>query len=349
MKLAELAVRFGCELRGDPDIEVDCVAPLSAADARALTFLANPRYRAKLRETRAGAVVLDPASAADCPVAALVTPNPHATYARIAALLHPTPLQPPGLHPSSVIDPRASIDPSAHVGPLCYVGSDARIGPRCVLGPGSVVEAGASLAADVHLVARVTICRGVVLGERVIVHPGAVIGADGFGYAPERGTWVKVPQLGSVRIGADVEIGANTTIDRGAIGDTVIEEGVKLDNQIQIGHNVIVGAHTAMAACVGISGSTRIGRRCQIGGAVGIVGHLTICDDVAITGYTMVSRSIGEPGVYSSGLPAVAAAEWRRTVARLRRIDSMADRLRSLERALGAGAAGDGSAADEET
>lgn len=335
MKLSELAVRFGCELRGDPDIEVDSVAALSSAHPRAVSFLANPRYRAQLRETRAGAVIVDETSAADCPVAALVTPNPHACFARIAALLHPQPVQPPGLHPSAVVGAGAQIDASAHVGPLCFVGPDVRIGPRCVLGPGCVVEAGAVLAADVHLVARVTICRGVVLGERVIVQPGAVIGADGFGYAAERGTWVKVPQLGSVRVGADVEIGANTTIDRGAIGDTVIEEGVKLDNQIQIGHNVVVGAHTAMAACVGVSGSTRIGRRCQIGGAVGIVGHLTICDDVAITGFTMVSSSIGEPGVYSSGLPSMPAADWRRVVGRLRRIDGMADRLRRLERAVG--------------
>jgi UDP-3-O-[3-hydroxymyristoyl] glucosamine N-acyltransferase len=325
------------------------VAALSTATPSAISFLANPRYRAQLRETRAGAVVVDAASAADCPVAALVTPNPHACFARIAALLHPAPVQPPGRHPSAAIDASASVDPSAHVGPLCYVGPAVRIGPRCVLGPGSVVETGATLAAGVHLVARVTICRGVVLGERVIVQPGAVIGADGFGYAAERGAWVKVPQVGGVRIGADVEIGANTTIDRGAIGDTVIEEGVKLDNQIQIGHNVVVGAHTAMAACVGVSGSTRIGRRCQIGGAVGIVGHLTICDDVAITGYTMVSSSITEPGVYSSGLPATPAAEWRRIVGRLRRIDGMADRLRSLERTIGSGAAGGAATADVET
>ncbi len=345
MKLAELAVRFGCELRGDPDLEIDAVAALSAASPRTISFLGNPRYKAQLRETRAGAVIVDPTSAADCPVAALVTPNPHACFARVAALLHPAPVRPPGRHPSAVVDPGACVDPSAHIGPLSYVGPGTRIGPRCVLGPGSVVEAGASLGADVHLVARVTICRDAVLGERVIVHPGAVIGADGFGYAAERGTWVKVPQVGGVRIGADVEIGANTTIDRGAIGDTVIEEGVKLDNQIQIGHNVVVGAHTAMAACVGVSGSTRIGRRCQIGGAVGIAGHLTICDDVAITGYTLVSGSIMEPGVYSSGLPATPATEWRRIVGRLRRIERLSDRLRSVERLVGGGTAG----ADAET
>jgi UDP-3-O-[3-hydroxymyristoyl] glucosamine N-acyltransferase len=238
----------------------------------------------------------------------------------------------------------AQIDPSVHVGAHCVIGAGARIGPRCVIGPGCILEDGVVLGADVQLVARVTLCRTVQLGDRCVVQPGAVIGADGFGYAAEHGTWLKVPQVGSVTIGADVEIGANTTIDRGAIGDTIIEDGVKLDNQIQVGHNVVIGAHTAMAACVGVSGSTRIGKRCQIGGAVGIVGHLTICDDVAVTGFTMVSSSITEPGIYSSGIPASTAADWRRIVGRLRRIDGMAARLRALEQA--AGAEGDPDTAD---
>ncbi len=335
MKLAELAVRFGCELRGDPDIDIRAVASLAAATPDSISFLANPRYRPQLRDTQAGAVIVDAASAADCSVAVLVAEHPHACFARVAALLHPEPVAEPGRHPSAVIAADAAIDASAHIGPQCVIGAGARIGPRVVLGPACIVEAGATLGADVRLVARVTVCREVTLGDRCIVQPGAVIGADGFGYAPERGAWVKVPQVGSVRVGADVEIGANTTIDRGAIGDTVIEDGVKLDNQIQIGHNVVVGAHTAMAACVGVSGSTRIGRRCQIGGAVGIVGHLTICDDVVVTGYTMVASSIATPGVYSSGLPATAAADWRRTVGRLRRLDGMASRLRAIERRLG--------------
>jgi UDP-3-O-[3-hydroxymyristoyl] glucosamine N-acyltransferase len=335
VKLAELAVRFGCELRGDPDIEIDCVASLAAATPRSISFLANPRNRRQLRETQAGAVIVDATAAADSPVSVLVAEHPHACFARVAALLYPQPVAEPGRHPSAVIAADAQIDPSAHIGPQCVIGAGARIGPRAVLGPACIVDPRAVLGADVHLVARVTVCRDVALGDRCIVQPGAVIGADGFGYAPERGAWVKVPQIGGVRIGADVEIGANTTIDRGAIGDTVIEEGVKLDNQIQIGHNVVVGAHTAMAACVGVAGSTRIGRRCQIGGAVGIVGHLTICDDVIVTGYTMVAGSIATPGVYSSGLPATGAAEWRRVVGRLRRLDSMASRLRALERKLG--------------
>lgn len=335
MKLAELAVRFGCELRGDPDIDVRSVASLAAATRDSVSFLANPRYLPQLRQTQAGAVIVDAASAAHCAVPVLVAEHPHACFARVAALLHPEPAAEAGRHPSAVIAADATVDPSAHVGPQCVIGAGVRIGPRAVLGPACVVEAGAIIGADVRLVARVMVCRNVTLGDRCIVQPGAVIGADGFGYAPERGTWVKVPQIGSVRVGADVEIGANTTIDRGAIGDTIIEEGVKLDNQIQIGHNVVVGAHTAMAACVGVSGSTKIGRRCQIGGAVGIVGHLTICDDVFITGFTMVASSIKTPGVYSSGLPATGAAQWRRTIGRLRRLDGIASRLRAVERKLG--------------
>jgi UDP-3-O-[3-hydroxymyristoyl] glucosamine N-acyltransferase len=333
MKLAELAVRFGCDLRGDPDLDIDSVATLGAAHPHALAFFANSKYRSQLLATQAGAVVVDAASAADCPVAALITSNPYATYARIATVLHPLQLAPPGVHASAVVCDGADVDPSAHVGALTYIGPGAVIGARAFVGPGCIVEAGVRLGPDCRLTARVTVTGGASLGARTIVQPGAVIGGDGFGFASEAGAWIKVPQVGSVQIGADVEIGANTTIDRGAIGDTVIEEGVKLDNQIQIGHNVTVGAHTAMAGCVGVSGSVKIGRRCQIGGAVGIAGHLTICDDVAITGLSLVSNSITRPGLYSSGVPVSPAADWRRIVARLKRIDGMADRLRALESA----------------
>ena len=241
---------------------------------------------------------------------------------------------PPGVHPTAWVDPLAQVADSAHVAAHVSIGAGARIGARAAIGPGCVLEAGVEIAEDVQLVARVVVCRGVRIGARTVVQPGAVIGGDGFGYAPERGAWVKVPQVGSVAIGADVEIGANTTIDRGAIEDTVIEDGVKLDNPFQIGHNVRIGAHSALAACVGVSGSTTIGKRCQIGGAVGIVGHLSICDDVAVTGLSMVSHSINEPGVYSSGLPAIPAAEWRRAVARLHRLDRMAGQVAALGKQL---------------
>ncbi|MFZ0497938.1 MAG: UDP-3-O-(3-hydroxymyristoyl)glucosamine N-acyltransferase [Steroidobacteraceae bacterium] len=332
VSLGELAVRFGCELRGDPDVRVDRVATLAQADSHCLAFLANPHYRHQVATTGAGAVVLDAASAKDCATAALVCENPHATYARMAAVLHPFPAAPPGTHPSAVIAPGARIDPTAHVGALSVVGEGAVIGPRALIGPQCLVEEGATLAEDVRLTARVTVCHRVEIGARTVIQPGAVIGADGFGFAQERGRWIKVPQTGTVRVGPDVEIGANTTIDRGAIDDTVIEEGVKLDNLIMIAHNVRVGAHSALAACVGISGSTSVGRRCMIGGQVGIGGHLTISDDVVITGCTMVSHSIPRPGVYSGGIPLEEAHVWRRLVARFKRLDSLATRLKALER-----------------
>jgi UDP-3-O-[3-hydroxymyristoyl] glucosamine N-acyltransferase len=332
ISLGELAVRFGCELRGDPDVLVDRVATLANADVHSLAFLANPRYRQQLATTGAGAVVLDAASAADCATAALVSANPHATYARIAGILHPLPAAPPGAHPTAVIAPGARVDPSAHVGALSVIGEDAVVGARAFVGPQCLIEEEATIGEDARLTARVTVCRRVEIGARTTIQPGAVIGGDGFGFAQERGRWIKVPQTGTVRVGPDVEIGANTTIDRGAIEDTVIEEGVKLDNLIMIAHNVRVGAHSALAAAVGISGSTSIGRRCMIGGQVGIGGHLTIADDVMITGCTMVSHSIPRPGVYSGGIPLEEAHVWRRLVARFKRLDSLSTRLKALER-----------------
>ena len=337
VSIGELAVRFGCELRGDPGVEVQRVATLSGADGGAVAFLANPRYRAQLAGTRAAAVVLDAASAGDCPVAALVCQNPHATYARIAALLHPRPAAVPGIHPSAVIDPGAEVDPSAHIGALCHIGAGAVIGARAFVGPQSLVAEQVVLGDDVQLLARVSVCRGVVVGARTMIQPGAVIGADGFGFAAEHGRWIKVPQIGGVRIGADVEIGANTTIDRGALEDTVIEDGVKLDNLIQIGHNVRIGAHSALAACVGVSGSTTIGRRCMIAGQVGIAGHLTISDDVVITARTGISHSITAPGVYSGHIPHEEATTWRRLVGRFKRLESLATRVKALERRPAAG------------
>lgn len=335
VSLGELAVRFGCELRGDPDVRVSRVAALSHAAPDAVAFLANAKYRRELASTLAGGVILDAASADSCPTVALIAANPHATFARIAAVLHPYPVAPAGVHASAVVAPDALVDPTAHVGPHVVIGASVTIGPRAFVGPGCVLQSGARLGADVRLAARVIVCHDVVIGARTLVQPGAVIGGDGFGFAPERGAWLKVPQVGTVRIGEDVEIGANTTIDRGAIEDTVIEDGVKLDNQIQIGHNVRIGAHTAMAACVGVSGSSTIGRRCQIGGAVGIAGHLSICDDVIVTGMSLVSHSITVPGVHSGAIPTEPASVWRRIVGRVKRLDSLAARVTQLERSTG--------------
>ncbi len=317
--LGELAVRFGLELRGDPALQVSHVATLSQAQAGSLSFLANSRYRKQLPCSRATAVVVAPADADACPGAALIGSNPYLAYARIATLLHPPVSTSPGIHSTSVVSCDARVAASASVGPFCVVEADADVGERVQLGAGCTVLSGARIGPDSRLMPRVTLYAGVRIGERCLLHTGVVIGADGFGFAPEAGTWVKVPQVGSVRIGDDVEIGANTTIDRGAIDDTVVENGAKLDNQIQVGHNVVIGAHTAIAACTGISGSTTIGQRCMIGGMVGFAGHLTIADDVSITGCSLVSASIKQAGSYSSGMPTVETRAWRRMVAHLRR------------------------------
>ncbi len=331
VRLAELAVRFGCKLRGDPDALVERVASLQEAGPGTIAFLANRRYRRYLAQTRATAVVIEPALADECPVAALATSNPYAAYARIAQLLHPEPAFEPGRHASAVVEPGASVDATAWVGPHAYVASGAEIGRGAYIGPGSIVMAGARVGDSSRLVARVTICKGVRIGQRCTLHPGAVVGGDGFGHAPDGGAYVKVPQIGAVVIGDDVEVGANSTIDRGAIGDTVIADGVKIDNQVQIGHNVRIGEHTVIAGCVGISGSAVIGRRCMLGGMVGVVGHLEICDDVLVTGRTMISSSIRQPGIYSSALAADEAKRFRRNAARFQKLDELAKRVQRLE------------------
>jgi len=320
VSLGELAVRFGLKLKGEPGLKVRDVATLSHAKAGTLSFFANSRYRRALAATQATAVLLTEADAAGCPVAALIDPNPYLAYSRIALVLYPEAGVPAGVHASAVIAPGARVSPSASIGPLCVIEEDVEIGERVRLGPGCIVHRGVRIGADSQLTARVTLYAEVSIGARCILHAGAVVGADGFGFAADAGTWVKVPQVGSVRIGDDVEVGANTTIDRGAIDDTVVEDGVKLDNQIQVGHNVVIGAHTAIAACTGISGSTSIGKRCMIGGMVGFAGHLAIADDVAVTGCSLVSASIHKAGSYSSGMPTVETRRWRRMVAQLRRL-----------------------------
>ncbi|HEX3951144.1 MAG TPA: UDP-3-O-(3-hydroxymyristoyl)glucosamine N-acyltransferase [Steroidobacteraceae bacterium] len=319
--LGELAVQFGLTLRGEPGLKIHGVATLSHAEPGSLSFLANSRYRRQLSSTRATAVIVSAEDEAHCPCAALIHPNPYLAYARIASLMHPPASAAPGIHRSAVVSAAARIPPSASIGPLAVVEDDADIGERVSIGPGCIVQRGVRIGADSILVSRVNLYPGVSLGQRCILHAGAVIGADGFGFAANAGTWVKVPQVGSVRIGDDVEVGANTSIDRGAIDDTVVEDGVKLDNQIQVGHNVLIGAHTAIAACTGISGSTVIGRRCMIGGMVGFAGHLSIADDVVVTGCSLVSASIKQAGSYSSGMPTVETRLWRRMVAHLRRLD----------------------------
>ena len=242
---------------------------------------------------------------------------------------------------------KRSIDPSAEIAAQAFVGAGARIGARCFIGPGSVVERGVTIGADSRLMARVVVGHHVSIGARCVVQPGAVIGGDGFGFAPEKGGWVKVPQIGSVHVGDDVEIGANTTIDRGALGDTVIEEGVKIDNLIMIAHNVRVGAHSAIAAQSAIAGSSVLGKRCIMGGRSGLTGHITLCDDVVVLGTSFISHSIAKPGVYSSALPSEEAGVWRRIVARIKRLDSMAKRLRAVEKHVGFSATDQDSSEDK--
>ena len=325
LSLGVLATRFGLRLRGDPELMVNRVASLSNAESGSLSFLMNyrgSRYRKLLETTRATAVLVVPADEQICPVAALVDSNPYLAFAHIAAVLHPQPIVNSGVHPSAVIASDARIAPTASVGAYTIIESNVHIGDRVVIGPGCFIQQGTHIHQDALLVGKVTVYSRVHIGKRCIVHAGVVLGSDGFGFAKDSGTgsWAKVPQLGGVRIGDDVEIGANTTIDRGTLDDTVIGDGVKLDNQIQVGHNTVIGAHSAVAGCVGIAGSTTIGKRCMIGGGVGIAGHLSIADDVVITGYSLITKSIKTSGSYSSGMPAVESATWRRVVARMRRL-----------------------------
>jgi UDP-3-O-[3-hydroxymyristoyl] glucosamine N-acyltransferase len=316
--LGKLAVRFGCELRGDPLVVVDHIAPLEGAGPGALSFLANAKLAAALAGTRASAVVLDAKSSDRCPVATLIAPNPHATFAQMANLIYPQVALRPGIHPTAIVDPSAKIDLATEVAAYVLIAANVTIGARCLIGPGSIIGPSVQIGSDCRLLSRVIIEKDVVIGERVLIHPGAILGSDGFGLAHDKSGWIKVPQIGSVRIGNDVEIGANTTIDRGAIDNTMICDGVKLDNQIQIGHNVFIGAHTAIAACTGVAGSTRIGARCVIGGHVGFAGHIEICDDVMIAGKSAVPHSIRQPGAYSGVVGLEPVRLWARMVGRLK-------------------------------
>jgi UDP-3-O-[3-hydroxymyristoyl] glucosamine N-acyltransferase len=331
-RIDELARRFGLEARGDSTRVIHGVAPLGRAESSQLAFLANPRYAGELARTRAGVVVLRAEHAGTSPSPVLVAKDPYLAYARIAALFEHVAAVPPGIHPTAVVAADARIDPSASIGPGCVVEPGAAIEAGAVLGPHCVIGPGCTVGAQSRLGPRVTLVTRVVLGKRVLIHAGAVLGADGFGLARATEGWVKVPQLGGVRIGDDCEIGANTTIDRGALEDTVLEEDVRLDNQIQIAHNVRIGAHSALAGCAAVAGSATIGRNCLIGGSAGVLGHLELADGVTITAMTLVTHSIREPGVYSSGAPIEENRAWRRNAARMRQLDAMARRIAALEK-----------------
>jgi len=333
--LGDLARQADAELRGDANCAVVRIDTLQDAAAGSISFLANRKYRKHLASTKASAVIVSTDLADQCPVHALISDNPYLAYARVAEIMNPTPSAAPGVHPSAVVADSARVHVDASVGPCAVIGDHVEVASGVIIGPGCVLETGCRVGQGTKLVANVTLCHETEIGSEVLIHPGAVIGSDGFGLASnEQGVWEKVPQLGRVRIGNRVEVGANTTIDRGAVRDTVIDDGVKLDNQIQVAHNVVIGENSAVAGCAGISGSTTIGRNCTIGGGVGLAGHLEIGDNVHFSGQTLVTRSFKEPGHYSGNLPAVSNREWRKTVARIRRLDDMMRRLKKLEKEL---------------
>jgi UDP-3-O-[3-hydroxymyristoyl] glucosamine N-acyltransferase len=341
LTLASIVERLNAQglsarLDGNGDCEIRHVASLADAGADDITFLVNSRLKKDLQTTAAAAVIVSADDADAVPGRAVIVENPHVAYAHVTAWLYAEDDFLPGIHASAVVDPCSQVHETALVGAHCTIEAGAVIAAECQIGPGCVVGKNVVLGEGSQLVANVTLCHGTQIGRRAILHPGAVIGADGFGLANDRGEWVKVPQVGNVVLGDDVEVGANTTIDRGAIGDTVLEDGVKLDNQIQIAHNVHIGAHTAMAACSAVAGSTRIGKHCAIGGHVGIVGHLEIADNVTVTAMSFVSQAITRPGVYSSGTPLEENAKWHRNFVRIKQLDDMARRLKKLENQLAA-------------
>ena len=337
-RLGKLVERLGGRLTGVAETEVSGIAPLDAADASHITFLSNPKLRTQAAQTKAAALILsesdEPVISATYTGARIVTDNPYAYFARTAqffAELQAIPVV-PGVHPSATVHPDAQVASTAFIGPQVTVDALAQIGEGAVIDAGCFVGRGARIGAGTHFYANVNFHAGCEIGQRGIVHSGAVIGADGFGFARENGVYIKIPQTGRVVIGDDVEIGANTTIDRGALADTVIEDGVKLDNQIQIGHNCHIGAHTAMAGCVGVAGSAKIGKFCTFGGAAMVLGHLTIVDNVHISSGSLVSRSIMEPGQYTGFYPLAKNAEWEKSAAIVRNLGTMREKIRDLEK-----------------
>jgi len=336
LTLKELAEVARAELRGDPALVIERMSTLQDATEGSISFLANPRYKAHLAATKASAVIVSAADAADCAVDCLVSDNPYLAHAQVMAALYPEPRRTGGVHPSACIDPTADIAGSAEISANCFVGAGAVIGDDVLIGPGCVLFDNVQVGAGSRLVGMVTLCADTRLGERCLIHPGVVIGGDGFGLANDHGAWVKVPQIGRAVLGDDVEVGSCCSIHRGAIADTVIGNGVKIDSQVHIAHNVQIGEHTAIAGQVGIAGSAQIGAHCTFGGQAGVVGHVGLADHVHISAKTPVTRSIKQAGVYTSAVPAMEHAAWLKNFARLRQLDDMVRRVKSLEKELAA-------------
>ena len=333
-RLSEIAARLGGQVLGQTEISISQVATLETAQPTQISFLANSKYRAKLGGTKAGAVILGEADADATDLPRIISDNPYAYFAKVSAMLNPLPMAEPGIHPSAVVGEGVKIDDSASIAATAVIGDGATIGAHSVISEGCYIGDNVTIGRHSRLYPRVVVYHDCSIGDNFVAHSGAVIGSDGFGIAMDQGRWIKIPQIGRVVIGNDVEVGANTTIDRGALDDTVIEDGVKLDNQIQIAHNVRIGAHTAIAGCVGIAGSTTIGRYCQIGGSAGILGHLQIADHVEIAAFTLIGKSIREAGSYAAIFPFTKTEDWRRNSVHLRHLDDLAGRIKELERQL---------------
>ena len=332
LQLTEIVARLGGSLEGNGSVAVTQVGTLASAGAGQIAFLTNPKYRQQLQSTRAAAVIVPPQFASDTSLPRIVHQNAYAYYARVVALLNPQGLRTAGVHPSAVVD--SKVPSSASIGANVVIGADVVIGENVTVSPGCVIGDGVSIGDDSLLYPNSVIYHHCVIGRRAVIQAGAVIGSDGFGFAKEGECWIKIPQIGRVIIGDDVEVGANTSIDRGALDDTVIGNGVKLDNQIQIAHNVVIGDHSALAGCVGVAGSTKIGRRCTVGGAGMIIGHLDIADDVHISAGTMVTKSLHKPGQYTSIFPLEAHEDWLHNAAQIKRLAKLAERVSELEKKL---------------
>lgn len=330
--LAEIAARVGGYVLGDSATRISQVGTLERAQPHQISFLTNKKYRAQLASTKAGALILGEADKDESDLPRIISANPYACFARVSALLNPLPCVVPGIHASAVVGEGAQIDPSASIAATAVIGKNVTIGAHSLIGEGCSIGDNATIGSYARLYPRVVVYHDCEIGDNLIAHSGVVIGSDGFGIAMDEGRWIKIPQIGRVVIGNDVEIGANTTIDRGALDDTVIEDGVKLDNQIQIAHNVRIGAHTAIAGCVGIAGSTTIGKYCQIGGSAGILGHLKIADHVVISSFTLIGKSIREAGAYTGIFPFSKIDDWKRSAVHLRHLDEMSDRIKALEK-----------------
>jgi UDP-3-O-[3-hydroxymyristoyl] glucosamine N-acyltransferase len=330
--LAEIVTRFGGELLDDNGVTISGVAPVERAGPQEVAFVSQAKYLRDIESSLAGALILPPEGRDGSRRPRIITSNPYLYFARVSALLNPLPQPEPGVHPAAFVHPEAQVAATATIGAGAVIGEGASIGERSIVGPNSVIGDHATLGDDCLLHANVTIYHHCLVGNRVILHSGCVIGSDGFGLANDKGRWVKIPQTGRAVIGDDVEVGACTTIDRGALDDTVIEEGVKLDNLIQVAHNVRIGAHTAIAACTGIAGSAKIGKYCMIGGAAMIHGHIEIADKVRISTNTLITKSLTKPGTYTSALPFSEHGEWLRNAAHLRNLDKLAGRIKELEK-----------------